>query len=267
MRLGAGILAVVLAASLTACGGGGDDDADDDAPAGSAAASGASSAVAVDAALADRCGDDVPAGFANVDLTTSDGVHLVGALAGSGTTGIVLAHQRNGDGCGWLDYGARLAGYGMVLAPGLRGFGGSDEGQGDGETRYDLDVVAAAEELKRRGATRIVLMGASIGGTSVILAAPELDAAPAAVIALSPPEDLDGRSAADAFADATWTTTIVAAEDDPQYEESSRALAEAGGDRVKLVTYAKGGHGWNLLTDGAPEHADLDGRVKALVTG
>ena len=117
----------------------------------------------------------MPVGFANVELTTSDGVHLVGALAGSGTTGIVLAHQRNGDGCGWLDYGARLASHGMVLAPDLRGFGGSDEGQGDGETRYDLDVVAAADELKRRGATRIVLMGASIGGTTVILAAPELD--------------------------------------------------------------------------------------------
>ena len=33
------------------------------------------------------------------------------------------------------------------------------------------------------------------------------------------------------------------------------------------MTYAKGGHGWNLLGDGAPEQADLDGRVQALVTG
>ena len=71
----------------------------------------------------------------------------------------------------------------------------------------------------------------------------------------------------DTFADATWSTTIVAAEDDPQYEESSRALAEAGGDAVKLVVYPKGGHGWSLLGDDAPEMADLDGRVQALVTG
>src|SRR5262245_27215098 len=178
------LLVLVLAAG---CGGGDDDGA---TSAATTATAPASSGAAPDPALADRCGDDVPAGFANVDLTTSDGVHLVGAVAGAGTTGIVLAHQRNGDGCGWLDYGARLASYGMVLAPDLRGFGGSDEGQGDAEKRYDLDVVAAADELKRRGATRIVLLGASIGGTSVILAAPELDRAPAAVIALSPPEDI-----------------------------------------------------------------------------
>ena len=263
-RVAAPLALALVVALATACGGGGDDDADTNAAPPSATTA---AAAAPDPALADRCGEGVPAGFANVELTTSDGVQLVGALAGSGTTGIVLAHQRNGDGCGWLDYGARLASDGMVLAPDLRGFGGSDEGQGDAETRYDLDVVAAADELKRRGATRIVLMGASIGGTTVLLAAPELDPPPAAVIALSPPADIDGRSAADTFADATWTTTIVAAEDDPEYEESSRALAEAGGDKVELVTYAKGGHGWNLLGDGAPEQADLDGRVKTLVTG
>ncbi len=263
-RAAAPLVLALVVALATACGGGGDSaDSGTSAP----PASAAPPAAAPDPALADRCGEDVPAGFSNVDLTTSDGVHLVGALAGSGTTGIVLAHQRNGDGCGWLDYGARLASHGMVLAPDLRGFGGSDEGQGEAESRYDLDVVAAADELRRRGATRIVLMGASIGGTSVILAAPELAPAPAAVIALSPPADIDGRSAADAFADATWTTTIVAADDDPEYEQSSRALADAGGDKVELVTYAKGGHGWNLLGDDAPEQADLDGRVQALVTG
>ena len=178
-RVAAPLVLALVVALATACGGG--DDAGDDTGSGTSAAAttAAAAAAAPDPALADRCGDDVPAGFSNVDLTTSDGVHLVGALAGSGSTGIVLAHQRNGDACGWLDYGARLAGHGMVLAPDLRGFGGSDEGQGEAESRYDLDVVAAADELRRRGATRIVLMGASIGGTSVILAAPELAPAPA----------------------------------------------------------------------------------------
>ena len=57
------------------------------------------------------------------------------------------------------------------------------------------------------------------------------------------------------------------AADPDRARRGDRALAAGVGDKVKLVTYAKGGHGWNLLGDNAPEQADLDGRVQALVTG
>jgi pimeloyl-ACP methyl ester carboxylesterase len=40
-----------------------------------------------------------------------------------------------------------------------------------GYNRLDDDVVAAVAELRRRGVTKVVLVGSSMGGTAVLLAA------------------------------------------------------------------------------------------------
>jgi alpha-beta hydrolase superfamily lysophospholipase len=57
----------------------------------------------------------------------------------------------------------------QVLAFDFAGFGDSERGPGD--DRVDIDVAAAAEQLRRRGADRIVLIGSSMGGTAVLAAA------------------------------------------------------------------------------------------------
>jgi pimeloyl-ACP methyl ester carboxylesterase len=101
----------------------------------------------------------------------SGGAVLVGVVVGRGRTGLVLAHGRGGDLCEWLPYAQRFAerGY-QALAFDFEGFGGSRAGLG-ADAGIETDVVAAARQLRRRGADRIVLVGSSMGGTAVLAAA------------------------------------------------------------------------------------------------
>lgn len=280
MRAAAALLVGLLAtAALGACGD------DDDPPATTAATTAATptattaaappsteaaveSTSASDAAVQERCGRYAPGRFEAVDLETSDGVALVGYLGGSGTTGVVLAHQSNADACGWLPYGAVLEESALVLAVNLRGFGASEPGPDALEgRRYDLDVVAAADALRQRGATRIVLVGASLGAGSVLAAAPQLDPAPAGVVALSPGPVLDGEPLAPRVAAAEWPTRIVGADDDPPAPEVAQELAGASSGEAEAVVLADGGHGWQLLVEGGPRYAEVDALITGLLTG
>ncbi|MFD0597814.1 alpha/beta fold hydrolase [Catellatospora coxensis] len=97
------------------------------------------------------------------------GADLGGVLLGSGRTGIVLAHQNGGDVCQWAPYASELAAQGYrVLAFDFGGFGVSTAGDADNPQQ----VTAAAAALRADGATGIVLIGASMGGTAVLAAAP-----------------------------------------------------------------------------------------------
>jgi hypothetical protein len=267
VRRAAAVVALVLAAlPLAACGD------DDEGPAATSTspstAEPPASTSGNDATVQQRCGRYAPGHFAAVALESSDGVALEGYLAGSGTTGIVLAHQSNGDACGWLPYAATLEDEALVLALDLRGYGGSDAGPDASEgRRYDLDVLAAAGALRERGATRVVLMGASLGAASALAAASQLDPPPDAVVALSPGEELDGAPLAQRVEGVTWSTRIVAAEDDPPYPEAARALAEASGGAAEATVYEDGGHGWQLLVEGEPHAADVDAIVHEALTG
>ncbi len=109
-----------------------------------------------------------------VRFRTSDGVRLIGVLIGRGPNAVVLAHQGGGgapgDLCAWMPYARRLraAGY-RVLAFDHRAHGSS--GLPRAVQRYtavDHDVVAAVRLVRARGARRVVLGGASLGGAAVL---------------------------------------------------------------------------------------------------
>jgi dienelactone hydrolase len=66
------------------------------------------------------------------------------------------------------------------------------------QDRVDDDVVAAVAELRRRGVARVVLVGSSMGGTAVLVAAARIRPAVAGVVSLSELavlRDLDARTA------------------------------------------------------------------------
>lgn len=87
---------------------------------------------------------------------------------------MVLANQVDNRACDWPPFPSFLAAHGMrVLA--------FDYGNGDPST----EVQAAARFLRARGARRIVLIGASIGGAVVIDAGVHLRPQPDAVVSLS----------------------------------------------------------------------------------
>jgi pimeloyl-ACP methyl ester carboxylesterase len=109
---------------------------------------------------------------------------LAALSIGAGHVAVILAHQVSGSLCQWWPYGRSLAAAGFrVLAFDFDGCGASPPGDGD----YPGEVAAAARWAHDAGAREVVLMGGSMGGTAVMVAAAHLGASVAGVIDLSGP--------------------------------------------------------------------------------
>jgi pimeloyl-ACP methyl ester carboxylesterase len=164
-----------------------------------------------------------------------------GVVLGRGRTGVVLGHQSGSDLCEWMPQARRLARRGrQVLA--------FDFGP---DAHIRADMVAAADELRRRGVTRLVLVGSSMGGTAVIAAAAVIAPPVAGVVSLSGPEEYQGTDAAAAAPKLRMPVLFVAAEDDPPFDDAARALYKAvPGHDKRLLVLEGGGHGTSLLEFG-----------------
>ena len=182
-------------------------------------------------------------------FSTSDGATLVGVVLGSGPRGLVLGHQLGSDLCEWLPQARRFAKAGYrVLVFDFAGFGDSQPGP-DG--RVDTDVVAAAEQLRRRGVDRIVLVGSSMGGTAVLSAATRIRPPVAGVVSLSGPSGFGGVDAQGAMARLRVPVLFVVGADDQPFREQARLLYRAARVRDKrLLVVPGGGHGTGLLEFG-----------------
>ncbi len=122
-----------------------------------------------------------------VHFVTSDHLHLAGSLYGHGKTIVICSHMLGTTRDIWSDVGIpqRLAVQGYeVLTYDFRGNGDS-EGPRD-IWSLDVDLRAAVAFARQQGATKIVLMGASMGGTASLKVASEEQVS--AVISLSGPQ-------------------------------------------------------------------------------
>jgi pimeloyl-ACP methyl ester carboxylesterase len=183
-------------------------------------------------------------------FTTGAGATLAGVVLGSGRVGLVVGHQHGSDLCEWLPLARELAGRGYrVLAFDFAGSG--DSRPGPGEVRVDDDVVAAAEQLRRRGAERIVLIGSSMGGTAVLSAATRIRPPVAGVVSLSGPASFQGVDAGAAVERLRVPVLLVAAADDQPFADDARAMYRAAPVRDKrLLVVGGGGHGTSMLEFG-----------------
>ncbi|GIF99792.1 alpha/beta fold hydrolase [Catellatospora citrea] len=182
------------------------------------------------------------------------GADLGGVILGSGKTGIVLAHQNGGDVCQWLPYAFELAGKGYrVLMFDFGGFGVSTRGELD----TPQQVAAAAAALRADGATSIVLIGASMGGTAVLAAAPTLTPAPVAVVALSAPV-LFGADASAAAPKLTMPVLYAAGEFESSFADSARELYGLTPKTTvkELLIVPTDWHGVLLVSLGGPAATD-----------
>jgi pimeloyl-ACP methyl ester carboxylesterase len=193
------------AALLAGCGGSGG---------GSGQAAPATMAPATtQAAPAKACLEDAERAFS---FPTADGP-TDGVVLGQGRTGVVLGHQSGSDLCEWLPRARALARRGrQVLA--------FDFGPA---AHISQDMAAAAAELRRRGVTRLVLVGSSMGGTAAIAAAARITPPVAGVVSLSGSEEYQGTDAAAAAARLRMPVLVVAAKDDPPFDDEARALYKA----------------------------------------
>ena len=98
-----------------------------------------------------------------IRFSTADRISLDGAMVGTGTVGVVMAHEYDDDLCGAWPFANYPAKRGLrVFAVDARCFGRSICPQGDAAGRVVDDHVAAVAELRQRGVTRVTLGGASI---------------------------------------------------------------------------------------------------------
>jgi alpha-beta hydrolase superfamily lysophospholipase len=186
-------------------------------------------------------------GVRMIRFPTSDGIRLQGAIVGRGPVGVVLAHQSNGTICQWLPFARRLARHYMAMPIDLRGHGQSPTGPEATFDRYDLDVVAAVAALRARGSQHVYVVGASLGGTAVLVAAAETHVD--GVVDLSGPAQYPPLDAAAAMPNLTAPALFMAGASDTDFVGDTRALYDAAGSTDKrLRVYPTGAHGVGLLT-------------------
>ncbi len=184
-----------------------------------------------------------------------DDGYLAGVVRGSGTTGIVLAHEYESDSCNWLPYAKALAEKGYTtLAFDFAGYGASD--LANGTQSNDADVKEAVAYLRAHGATKIVLMGASMGAQACLNDAKDVD--PEAVVSLSSPWSF-GSEVIDPSA-VTVPVLLMAGKGDSGggFVDSARLIASKAPTAHKKVTVVDSSeHGTFLLrsaVSGEVEH-------------
>jgi pimeloyl-ACP methyl ester carboxylesterase len=191
------------------------------------------------------CGETVDAAQP-LRFTASNGAELNGVVLGGGPSGVVLAR----DLCTWLPYGRELAARGyQVLVFDFEGSGESKLAPGATQGTLDVDVAAATAALRSRGATKVVLVGASLGASVVLGAAAIITPPVDGVISLSAQDTYQGVDAAKAVPKLTMPVLFVAADRDGNFAEGARAMYAASRQqgRKLLVVSGSGSHGTGLL--------------------
>jgi len=193
----------------------------------------------------------------------ADGTRLVGHRFGHGTTAVVLAHQANGNLCQWLPYARRLAGLGYTaIAFDFRGYGRSQYRSYPAGLRYSGDVSAAVKLARRLGARHVVLVGASFGATTVIVAAANTRPLVDGVVSLSGPATFSRLDAVAAAKHLEAPALYVAGTLDEGgiYRQDAETLYDATAARDKTIELVPSSeHGVQLV--GHP------GKARELVEG
>jgi len=203
-----------------------------------------------------------------VRFSASDGAELVGAIAGKGRVGVLLANTSGGSMCNWValerdTINAIVAGGAQVLLFDYRGTGFSPKHPGAAPGAWVRDVIAGAGELRRRGARRVVLAVASAGGDAVLAAAGKVPAS-AGIIALSPGPDphvgVDGKTAVSAL---RLPLLFVVAKQDPYPFDETKALFRAARSTDKQLLVVPGStHGF---VDSDPSGAKVRTRILGFI--
>lgn len=208
-----------------------------------------------------------PCGLADAtDITFSagrDGAMLHAVLTGQGSTAIVLAHESDDDACDWAFFVPELtADDRQILAFDFSGNGSSSR-IGDG--RLDLDLLAAVTEVRNRGATRVVVIGASMGGTAALAAAGTPDNGIDGVVSLSAVSSWLHTNAESNAATISIPVLFAAAENDRSTAETAQTVSARCGCAFRdVLVFGGSAHGTRLLAEG-PDSAALRATIDQLI--
>jgi pimeloyl-ACP methyl ester carboxylesterase len=244
-------IVVLVAALLAACGG--SDTSDESGAPTSAASTGAETAGAETSTAAEDellygC---IQPGTARPLSIESAGAKLDAAVFGEGSVGIVLAHESDGSLCNWASIAPEFANAGYRVL--IFDFGEPVTVAGD--------MHAATKKIRELGATKVILGGASLGGTVALMtAARERNVVGA--FSLSAPAVYGNAEGLPAVRRFRAPILFVAAEDDGNFAEDARRLYRAAASRDKKLLIVPGSeHGTALYAGPAAE------RVRGAVDG
>lgn len=161
-----------------------------------------------------------------VHLVAEDGVELSAHLFGSeGDTAILLAHMGIADQRSWHPFARTITAQGFVaLTFDFRGYGESASGSSTGrDLGHYMDAQAAVDFLQERGFSRIVCIGASMGGAACMNVALENDLVGLVVIGSPLPRQVIGKSYPQDLVRPDMPKLIIVTDNDPYVEVVSAA--------------------------------------------
>ncbi len=180
-----------------------------------------------------------------VDITATDGVQLIGHLAGSAGPGIVFGHMYPADQTSWTAFATEMAAAGFrTLTFDFRGYG--ESGGTKDVAAIDRDMEGAYRYMIGRKIRPIYLVGASMGGTAALIVAARVPVA--GVATLSAPVAFQGLDAAAALPVLTGPKLFIAAADDRPAAAAVRELAAKTHDPKTIEVVPGSAHGTALLT-------------------
>lgn len=192
-----------------------------------------------------------------VVFSTEDRVRLSGTLYGAGRpVAVVASHMFPTDQTSWTPLAAPLTdkGYAM-LAYDFRGYGfsGGDRNVAD----IDKDLLAAVAFVRSQGAKKVVLVGASMGGTATLKVAAKEQ--PAAVLILSAPDSFQGLSVTPEEIKAISAPKLFIGSEGDGATKTTLAMFEQASQPKEKHVYPGNAHGTFIFsTDQGP---DLIGRI------
>lgn len=220
--------------------------------------------------LAAACGGDetpsrAPEGSEAVTFPSADGVVLEGRLLGEGSVGVVLSHMRPSDQTSWWGFARELADEGyLVLTYDFRGYcpGGAAGCSGGEQDLGEIwrDVVGAVGFIRSRGAQRVVLIGASMGGTASLMAAAQEGAGADVVVTLSAPVAFEGMNLTpDVLTRVSAAKLFIAGTGDGSAAADAETLYASSPPPKRVEILTTDDHGTDIL-DG-----NQSGRARTLI--
>ncbi len=200
----------------------------------------------------DPASDGPPASSEALRFRAGDGTRLAGRIFGAGDVGVVLAHQIDNDQTAWFEVASELAAHGFaVLTFDFRGYcpggiGGCSEPGALADTW--MDVLGAARVLRERGATRVWLVGASVGGDACLQAASTGPPDLAGVITLSSPKFLGAYDIRPATMEPIAVPKLfIAGRRDGDAPSSARRFYAWSSEPKAILLVPTGEHGTDLF--------------------
>lgn len=199
----------------------------------------------------------------------ADGDTFEAGVVGEGSTVAVLLHQSGSNYCGWAPFVSVLEENGIRSILINLCDSGLTECAGHEKILTGANAVIAATEWARaNGAIRVVVVGASMGGTIAFVAAgSEHGTGIDAVANMAGPISFEDVSAADFAPNVKVPILFAVSETDPVV--SVAELENLGGlTTSEQVSFAIGsGHGWDLLFEGSGEFSSVGTSLIEFIEG